>query len=111
MFRQGVYLSGIGEQEYFHSQLSLLRNPILAGVFFRLGCIEQFGTEIARIMHSYHGAVVQPSFKVTSVSIAITLPVVAAEDGVTQNQQMVLAVLNKRGLAEPSADPRRNRFK
>lgn len=37
--------SGISEKEYLNGQISQLRNPILANIFFRLKYIEMFGTD------------------------------------------------------------------
>lgn len=41
--------SGISEFDYLENNVSILRNPILANIFFRLGYIEMFGTGIKRI--------------------------------------------------------------
>ena len=35
---------GINEEEYLNGQISILRNPIIGNVFFRLKYIEKFGT-------------------------------------------------------------------
>lgn len=35
---------GVTTEDYLSGNLSILRNPVLASVFFRLGIIEQFGT-------------------------------------------------------------------
>lgn len=37
---------GLTKKEYMEGQISLLRNPIIGNVFFRLGIIERFGTGI-----------------------------------------------------------------
>lgn len=67
---------GLSEHEYLSGQLSILRNPIIANVFFRLGLIEQFGTGVKRILDSYNESIVQPQFNIGENYIQITLPVV-----------------------------------
>lgn len=67
---------GMTAAEYLSGQLSILRNPIIANVFFRLGLIEQFGTGVKRILNSYKDSVVQPKFDIGKNHIRITLPVV-----------------------------------
>lgn len=66
---------GLSKEESLLGQISILRNPILANVFYRLGLIEQFGTGIRRIISSYQGSVIQPNFKIFENSIVIILPV------------------------------------
>ena len=43
----------ISEDEYLYSQVSVLRNPRLADVFYKLNYIEKFGTGIRRITDAY----------------------------------------------------------
>lgn len=38
--------TGISEQEYLSGRISVLRNPIIANVFYRLKIVEIFGTGI-----------------------------------------------------------------
>lgn len=66
---------GISVEEYLYGNISLLRNPIIAGVFFRLDIIEQFGTGIARINDEYVKSISKPHFVVTENNIKIILPV------------------------------------
>lgn len=66
---------GISEDEYLYGNISLLRNPIIAGVFFRLDIIEQFGTGIARINEEYVKSISKPNFVITENNIKIILPV------------------------------------
>lgn len=66
---------GISEEEYLYGNISLLRNPIIAGVFFRLDIIEQFGTGIARINDEYVHSITKPKFLVTENNIKIILPI------------------------------------
>ena len=48
--------AGISEEEYLNGQISILRNPIIGNVFFRLKYIEKFGTGIMRINHALNEA-------------------------------------------------------
>ncbi|MGF7017050.1 ATP-dependent DNA helicase RecG [Lachnospiraceae bacterium PF1-21] len=67
--------SGVTEEDYLQSKFSILRNPIIGNVFFRLRLIEQFGTGIARIKQAYEDGLQQPRFKFTEGSISVVLPV------------------------------------
>lgn len=66
---------GLSKEEYLKGQISILRNPIIANIFFRLGLIEQFGTGVQRILDSYAKSIVQPQFSVYSNSIKVVLPI------------------------------------
>lgn len=66
---------GISEEEYLHGNISVLRNPIIAGVFYRLKIIEKFGTGIARINEEYIHSISKPGFDVSENRIRIILPV------------------------------------
>lgn len=68
--------AGSSKEEYLQGQISILRNPIVANIFFRLGLIEQFGTGIQRIISAYAKSTVQPQFHLYANSIKVILPVV-----------------------------------
>jgi ATP-dependent DNA helicase RecG len=67
---------GISKEEYLYGNVSILRNPIIAGVFYRLDLIEQFGTGIARINMEYKDSLSKPNFHIGENSIKIVLPVI-----------------------------------
>ena len=67
---------GVVERDYLAGNLSVLRNPILGNVLFRLNIIEQFGTGIRRIRRCYEEGDAKPRFNVTDGSITVMLPVV-----------------------------------
>ena len=67
--------AGIFDEEYLKGNVSLLRNPILANVFYRLHIVEILGTGITRIRESYRDSVVKPAFEVYENSIKVILPV------------------------------------
>lgn len=54
--------------------VSQSRNSVIASVFYRLELIESYGTGIKRIMESYEGNSVQPSFAPAPASFVVTLP-------------------------------------
>lgn len=65
------------ESDYLNGSVSLLRNPVLANVFFRLRYIEQFGTGgVARMLAAYEGTARSPSFEIREGSIRVSLPAV-----------------------------------
>ena len=67
--------SGITEDEYLAGKLSVLRNRILANVFYRLGFVEIFGTGITRIKQLYETGLKKPDFEISENTIKIVLPV------------------------------------
>jgi ATP-dependent DNA helicase RecG len=66
--------SGMTEADYLRGQVSLLRNPIIAGVFYRLSIIEQFGTGILRILQAYKDSFAKPAFRISPNVITVVLP-------------------------------------
>lgn len=64
----------ITKEDYLKKNISILNNPIIAGVFYRLNLIEQFGTGIQRIIYEYKGSSTQPSFDISQNYISIVLP-------------------------------------
>ncbi|HCE77879.1 MAG TPA: AAA family ATPase [Lachnospiraceae bacterium] len=69
---------GLREEDYLRGGVSTLRNPVLAGVFYRLHYIEAFGTGVRRIRTAYAGCVRQPEFTVTENTVRIMLPNIMA---------------------------------
>lgn len=86
--------AGLTSDDYLNGQLSLLRNPILAGVLFRLGYIEKFGTGIARINDSYRKSLVKPSFSIHSGSIKVVLPEVTDISEFSERERQILLVMH-----------------
>lgn len=85
--------SDITEDEFLHSQISVLRNPRLGNIFYRLRYIERFGTGILRIRHAYEKSYRKPDFYVFQNSIKIVLPVLQYETD-TVDEQKLMDVLN-----------------
>ncbi len=85
---------GITAKEYENGFISVLRNPILAAVLFRLGYIEKFGTGISRIKQNYRGALVQPQFIVTDSVVQVILPVRESQVELSDAATQVIAAIN-----------------
>ena len=89
---------GLSEREYLEGQTSILRNPILGNVFFRLGIIERFGTGVLRIRESYRGSAAQPVFTISENTITITLPVLKSSLDLPGNEADVYRIVEGRML-------------
>lgn len=89
---------GLSEDEYLYHRISVLRNPKLANVFFRLGYIENFGTGVQRIIDAYAESQAKPDFFITDNAVRITLPVLDAVPQMTQDELLVFKVLPENRL-------------
>lgn len=84
----------ITEEEYLNGRISRPRNPIISGVFYRLGIIERFGTGIGRIKYEYEKSVSKPIFDISSNNIEITLPVIGNfKTNISSDEAKVLELL------------------
>ena len=90
----GSLPKGLTEKEYLDGQVSVLRNPILGNVFFRLHLIERFGTGVKRINEEYSKSRVKPKFDFYDNSIKVTLPVVELDLGLKDDELRVYKALN-----------------
>jgi ATP-dependent DNA helicase RecG len=88
---------GISEKEYLEGQVSVLRNPIIGGVFFRLHLIESFGTGIQRINAAYSDSAVKPIHTFSENAIKVTLPVMVSGDRLQGAEKAVYDCLNLTG--------------
>ena len=86
--------TGISEEEYLSGRVSVMRNPILANVFYRLGIIEAFGTGVIRIKEAYEGSAAKPEFVITENSITVILPLVREDNNLTEDQRLVYDLLS-----------------
>lgn len=86
--------SGMSESEYLDGQISMLRNPIIGNVFYRLRYIEMFGTGIKRINKSYYDSITKPEFKVYENSITIILPTVLSTASLTSEEQLIVQLFH-----------------
>jgi len=103
--------SGISEKEYLNGQISQLRNPILANIFFRLKYIEMFGTGIRRINESYKDYAVKPAFEIFENSIKITLPIIKTELFLTKDERIIMDILEKGAILSSSEILKMTEFK
>lgn len=87
--------AGIGKEEYLHGQISILRNPIIGNVFFRLKIIEKFGTGIMRINYVYEDALCKPDYQVFENSIKVVLPVIEKKPNLTIEEKSIIDVLKR----------------
>ena len=94
----GGLVSGMTVKSYLDGRYSMLRNPTLAEVFFRLGIIEKFGTGITRIKRSYEGNNNKPTFEVGDDFICVTLPVLAKTSSLSNDELLVLSKMSKHQL-------------
>lgn len=85
--------SDISEKEYLSSNISILRNPIIGNVFFRLHIIELFGTGIKRINETYKNSKTKPTFQISDNFIKITLPIQKQENNLSDDENKILELL------------------
>ena len=100
---------GIDKNSFLEGQISVLRNPILANVFHRLDLIEKFGTGIRRIKSAYSNSYVKPQFMIFESSIAVVLPVVREDLGLSEAEELVYQVLSNnmnKSISDIMADKR-----
>ena len=85
--------SGLSRDEYLKGFVSELRNPILAGVLFRLNIIEMFGTGITRIKNAYAEFEQKPLFEVSENAIRVTLPAINRKKTLSPDETAVYELL------------------
>ncbi len=85
--------AGMSEEEYLSGRVSVMRNPILANVFYRLNIIEAFGTGVIRIREAFEHSVTKPEFVISENSIVVVLPLLKEDRGLTEDQQLVYDLL------------------
>lgn len=93
----GGLTNGITKDEYITGMISLLRNPIISNVFYRLGIVEVFGTGILRILHAYETSIKKPVFHVTKNTIQIILPIYNANYTMQADEETLYNLLSKKG--------------
>ncbi len=85
---------GISEEEYLNGYISVLRNPTIANIFFRLGFIEMFGTGIRRIKEAYKGIRHKPVFQVSDNSVVTVLPTTTKRQDISTDEKRILDELS-----------------
>ncbi|MGN0434726.1 MAG: ATP-binding protein, partial [Bilifractor sp.] len=74
--------------------VSILRNPIIGNVFFRLHIVEILGTGVIRIKEAYRDSAKKPLFEIYENSTKVVLPVVNSIN-LTDDEAVVYGVLSK----------------
>lgn len=82
----------VSENEYWERQVSVLRNPKVAEVFFKLHLIEHYGTGTQRIREEYEDHLQQPHFEQTDNYMIVVLPVVDLVD-LSQTEEAIINAL------------------
>ena len=85
--------SNLSQEEFLRGRVSFLRNPIIAGVFARLGIIEKFGTGIRRINECYKEMRLKPEFGIFENSITLTLPTTDAVISLDSQEEEIEGLL------------------
>lgn len=93
----GGLVEGITEEEYLTGDVSVLRNPLVANVFFRLNLIESFGTGVRRIRECYANTPMAPVFRVSTNVIVVELPVVDTRADLSEDELAVMALCKNEG--------------
>jgi|BioPla2DNA2_1021312.scaffolds.fasta_scaffold00145_47 ATP-dependent DNA helicase RecG len=102
VYSPGGLPAGITKEDYIRGYVSILRNPIIGNVFFRLDIIEQFGTGILRIKKAYYNHKHQPVFDVTENSVVTILPAENKQGSLTIDEQKIFDILLSRFVLSSS---------
>ncbi|MGN1413993.1 MAG: ATP-binding protein [Anaerovoracaceae bacterium] len=86
--------NGITSEEYLNGQISVLRNPIIASVFFRLNIIESFGTGIQRMNSAYADSKVKPIHEFSMNVIKVILPVISGDEELSEDERIIYMSLD-----------------
>ncbi len=99
----GGLVPGMHPSSYLDGRYSMLRNPTLSEVLFRLGIIEKFGTGIRRIKRSYEETGKAPAFEIGDDCISVSLPALSGDRLLTEDELLVLSKMPRRHLMARSA--------
>lgn len=92
----------LNKEEYLHSNISNLRNPIIGNIFFRLHYIEMFGTGISRIKNAYNDYNTSPTFSVFDNCISISLPTTTNNKNITLDEELIINALSFKKILSKS---------
>ncbi|NMA04823.1 MAG: AAA family ATPase [Acholeplasmataceae bacterium] len=107
MFKDKVVISspgglpeGINEDDYFKYTSSVLRNPNIANLFYRLKIIEKLGTGVYRINQAYQDSISKPIFKFTEHRVMVTLPTLLSKiPNLTVDENIIFNALKEAMLS------------
>lgn len=91
--------SNLTKDEYLNGQISIMQNPIIGNLFFRLNIIESFGTGIRRIKNSYINSKNKPEFHIFENSIKIVLPEIKLQLPLSKDQEKVFLAIQNNTLS------------
>lgn len=91
--------SNLTKDEYLNGQISIMQNPIIGNLFFRLNIIESFGTGIRRIKNSYINSKNKPEFHIFENSIKILLPEIKLQLPLSKDQEKVFLAIQNNTLS------------
>ena len=97
VFSPGGLPKGITQEEYLNGQVSVLRNPIVASVFFRLNIIESFGTGVRRMNMAYAESRAKPRHEFSTHAIKVVLPVVSGGEELSEDEAIIYNSMNRLG--------------
>jgi ATP-dependent DNA helicase RecG len=91
--------------EYMSGHVSIPRNKVIAGVLFRLGYIELFGSGIGRIRRAYEGRRQAPVFSASENLLKIVLPVFNSGEPLNADQMRALEIFkDAQALSRPELE-------
>ncbi len=85
---------GLTEDNYLNGQITVIRNPLVANLFYRLDIIEKFGTGIKRIKDAYNENYTSPIFKITENFITVVLPVIG-QSNLTEDEKLLFDLISR----------------
>ena len=105
MFKDRVEINSPGglslalsKDDYINKNISILKNPIIAGVFYRLNIIEKFGTGIARIIEEYKNSLLKVKFDISTNYIRVILPLHQGDVSIlSEDEALVYGILKEEG--------------
>ena len=87
---------GLSERDYLNGNISQLRNPIIANIFYRLKLVEKFGTGIRKIKKLYDNFTNKPLFQITENAVSITLPIITQNNSVSNVEMKFLEKMEEK---------------
>lgn len=89
----GGLMYGMNKENFLAGAFSILRNPIVANVFNRIGIIEAFATGIKRANNAYRDYSVKPSIDVDEFGVHVTLPTIDSQKAMSTKDRTYLELL------------------
>ena len=90
----GGLMYGMSKENFLAGAFSVLRNPIVANVFNRIGIIEAFATGIKRANNAYRDYSVKPSIDVDEFGVHVILPTIDSQKAMSSKDRSYLDLLN-----------------